>query len=48
MLDFANFVKSGWSDLNFYARKTVHKQDFGAKFNLSYHDGAPVADILSI
>ena len=26
---------------------TVRRQDFGAKFNLTYHNGAPVADILN-
>ena len=31
---------------NFYARRTVQRQDFGAKFKLSYHNGVPVADIL--
>ena len=31
---------------NFYVKKTVRRQDFGAKFNLTYHNGAPVADIL--
>ena len=25
---------------------TVHRQDFGAKFNLTYHNGAPISDIL--
>ena len=32
--------------LNFYVKRTVYGQDFGAKFNLTYHNGAPVADIL--
>ena len=32
---------------NFYVKRTVHRQDFGAKFNLTYHNGAPVADILN-
>ena len=31
---------------NFYVKRTVSRQDFGAKFNLTYHNGAPVADIL--
>ena len=31
---------------NFYVKRTVHRQDFGAKFNLAYHNGAPVADTL--
>ena len=31
---------------NFYAKKTVRRPDFGAKFNLTYHNGAPVAEIL--
>ena len=31
---------------NFYVKRTVHKQDFGAKFNLAYHNGVPIADIL--
>ena len=26
---------------NFYAKRTIHMQDFGAKFYLSYHNGAP-------
>ena len=29
---------------NFYVKRTVRRQDFGAKFNLKYHNGAPVAD----
>ena len=29
---------------NFYANKTVRRQDFGAKFN--HHNGAPAAEIL--
>ena len=33
---------------NFYVKRTVRRQDFGAKFNLTFHNGAPVADILSI
>ena len=33
--------------LNFYVKRTVHRQDFGAKFNFTYHNGAPVADILN-
>ena len=38
-----------WSCLlfNFYVKRTVHRQDFGAKFNLTYHNGTPVADILN-
>ena len=32
--------------LNFYVKRTVRRQDFGAKFNLTYHNGAGVADIL--
>ena len=31
---------------NFYVKRTVRRQDFGAKFNLTYHNGTPVADIL--
>ena len=31
---------------NFYVKRTVRRQDFGAKFNLAYHNGTPVADIL--
>ena len=31
---------------NFYVKRTVGRQDFGAKFNLTFHNGAPVADIL--
>ena len=33
---------------NFYVRRTVRRQDFGAKFNHTFHNGAPVADILKI
>ena len=33
---------------NFYVKRTVRKQDFGAKFNLTFHNGAPVADILKL
>ena len=33
---------------NFYVKRTVHRQDFDAKFNLTYHNGAPVADILKL
>ena len=33
---------------NFYVKRTVHRQDFGAKFNLTYHSGAPVADTQSL
>ena len=32
---------------NFYVKRTVHRQDSGVKFNLAYHNGAPVADILN-
>ena len=32
---------------NFYVKRTVRSQDFGAKFNLTFHNGAPVADILN-
>ena len=32
--------------LNFYVKRTVRRQDFGAKFNLTFHNGAPVADII--
>ena len=31
--------------LNFYVKMTVRREDFGAKFNIIYHNGAPVADI---
>ena len=31
---------------NFYVTRTVRRQDFGAKFNLTFYNGAPVADIL--
>ena len=31
---------------NFYVKRTVRRQDFGAKFNLTFHNGVPVADIL--
>ena len=31
---------------NFYVKRTAHRQDFGAKFNLTYHNGALAADIL--
>ena len=31
---------------NFYIKKTAHRQDFGVKFDLTYHNGVPVADIL--
>ena len=31
---------------NFYVKRTVHRQDFGAKFNVTYRNGAPVEDIL--
>ena len=31
---------------NFYVKRTVHRQDFGAKFRLTYHNGASVEDIL--
>ena len=31
---------------NFYVKRTVGRQDFDAKFNLTYYNGAPVADIL--
>ena len=31
---------------NSYVKRTVRRQDFGAKFNLTFHNGAPVADIL--
>ena len=34
--------------LNFYVKRTVRRQDFGAKFNLTYHNGAPVEDILKL
>ena len=34
------------NNLNFYVKRTVHTQDFGAKVNLTYHNGAHVADIL--
>ena len=30
---------------NFYVKNTVRRQDFGAKFDLTCHNGAPVADI---
>ena len=30
---------------NFYVKRTVCRQDFDAKFNLTYHNGAPVVDI---
>ena len=33
---------------NFYVKRTVRRQDFAAKFNLTYHKGAPVADILNL
>ena len=33
---------------NFYVKRIVRRQDFGAKFNLTYHNGAPVADILKV
>ena len=32
---------------HFYVKRTIHRQDFGAKFNLTYHNGAPVADIFN-
>ena len=32
---------------NIHVKRTVHKQDFGAKFNLAYHNGAHVWDILN-
>ena len=31
---------------NFYVKMTVRRQDFGAKFNLIYHNGALVAAFL--
>ena len=31
---------------NFYVTRTVHRQDFGAKCNFTYHNGAPVTNIL--
>ena len=31
---------------NIYIKRTVHRQDFGAKFNLTCHNGALVEDIL--
>ena len=31
---------------NFYFKRTVLRQDFVAKFNLTYHNGPPVTDIL--
>ena len=31
---------------NFYVKRTVRRQDFGAKFNLTFHNGTPVVDIL--
>ena len=31
---------------NFRVKRTVRRQDFGAKFNLTYDNRAPVADIL--
>ena len=33
---------------NIYVKRTVRRPDFGAKFNLTFHNGAPVADILKI
>ena len=33
---------------NFYVKRTVRRQDSGAKFNLTYHNGAPVADTLDL
>ena len=33
---------------NFYVKRIVDRQTFGAKFNLTYHNGAPVADILKL
>ena len=32
---------------NFYVKRTVRRQDFGSKFNTTYHNGALVADILN-
>ena len=32
---------------NFYVNRTIRRQDFGAKFNITYHNGAPVSDILN-
>ena len=32
--------------VNFYVKRTVRKQDFGAKFNLTCYNGAPVVDML--
>ena len=31
--------------IQFFVKTTVHRQDFGAKFNFTYHNGTPVADI---
>ena len=31
---------------NLYVKRTVHRQNFGTKLNLTNHNGAPVADIL--
>ena len=31
---------------NFYVERTAHRKDFGTKFNFTYHNGLPVADIL--
>ena len=33
---------------NFYVKRTVHRQDFGAKSCLTCHNGVPVADILKV
>ena len=46
-----NYIQAGiFSQLkllfNFYVKRTVRRQHFGAKFNLTYHNGAPVLDIL--
>ena len=43
------FIFSGLKlSFNFYVKRTVSRQAFGAKFNLTYHNGAPVANILKV
>ena len=31
---------------NFHVKRTVRRQDFGTKFNLTFHNGASIADIV--